>query len=263
MKGVPVSNTRFAPIVIFLWMVVVLRSLDLTLFTWPFFSGVLLCLLYTFVVWTASKKREEIGKNYSRLFAMGVFIGLLIHPQEGIWQLVLTVLLAALGSQLKWRGTPLVFPATFGLVIASSFAGFPLSWWGVVAGGKLVSVLLYLYFFTQMNHRRPVGIFLAGYSLFFLLFRPLNVVVSVILDPSVAVFATVLLPELLSLVDYERLRRVLPYGVLGVVVGVYLLGISFGDPLLFAVLLSQAAAVYMIAFLRKEPVWIKVKKRTI
>ncbi len=173
----------------------------------------------------------------------GLLIGLIFDPASSPFA-VITAALVATSSKywLRFGSDKHIFnPAALGIVVASLIFGRPVSWWG--ASGGLAPILITGLGMIMVLYRlrrilMPL-IFLATYYLGMIFFsNPLSAL-RLTFDGTVFLFAWVMLPE--PITSPARGNWHYLWGLLvGVLVfGQNLLGWSWSDPLLIALLVAN------------------------
>lgn len=201
-----------------------------------FFSGVF------DLVWA----RLRYGKWFFSLSSVvtGLLIGLIFDPTSSPFAVTAAALVASSSKYwLRFGSDKHIFnPAALGIVVASLIFGRPVSWWGVSGGlgqilitGLGMAVILY-----RLRRILMPLIFLATYYLGMTFFsNPLSAL-RLTFDGTVFLFAWVMLPE--PVTSPSRGNWCYLWGLLvGLLVfGQTLLGWSWSDPLLMALLVANA-----------------------
>jgi len=240
MKYLRDTRVRIFSVLILLWFVAWWRERALEIFLYPLLSILLFAILDVgFTFWIKKKWYYPFSSLVS-----GLIIGFLIHPLEGILTLFLAVVLAWGSKQfLKLSGRHIFNPAAFGAVTSTLIMGTDISWWAVAPGS--ISILLTLFVLPTLYKLKrwhlPI-IFLVGYFIFFMIIRGVASAYSLTLDGTVFFFSFVMLTEPMTTTVKGWWSYGFSLAVLFVLILLYFSKVSFTDPLLIALLVTNLSA---------------------
>lgn len=195
----------------------------------------IICTIF-FDILFAWVRRRKIFFSPSSIVT-GLLIGLL--NLGGLEAIVLASFIAASSKQFVQQNNRHVFnPAAIGLLISSLFLNEPIDWWAV-SWGFIPVVILVLWMIPILWKMKRLWMpvtFLIVYFISTIMFQNIDAAIRLTLDGTVFLFVFVMLPEPMTSVNRGRWQYV--WGILVglLVVGETLLGISWGDPLLLALL---------------------------
>jgi len=226
---------KVAAVLMILWILAFVQRPDVNSIVHPFLAVLLLVIFDICFGWI---RRKVIFFSPSSLVS-GLLVGLLLDPSGHIWTIFLASLIASSSKQFLEKSNRHIYnPAAFGVYIASLIFGEPVSWW--VASWSIVpAIILAIWMgWILMRMKRvwmPVT-FLAVYFISNLLFGNIETAFSLTVDGTVFLFAWIMLPEPMTAINSGRWK----YGW-GILVGVLVFiesffRVSFGDPLLLALL---------------------------
>ncbi|MEX0621788.1 MAG: RnfABCDGE type electron transport complex subunit D [Candidatus Woykebacteria bacterium] len=140
-------------------------------------------------------QKKKFVFPYSAVVA-GFLIGLILNPQLPSWQFALIASIAIISKYLILPGKSHIFnPAAFGLVFASIIFDGAISWWGVAWSSQIWIFIFLAAGYVLLRLRRiwlPVGFLLVYWSYLTIIG---GFSISIISDPTVALFTFVMLPE--------------------------------------------------------------------
>lgn len=228
---------------------------------------ILVLLALAVLAWRQSFRLEPLGRLFLAVFSVGIFdliwarvrhgkwflslssvvtgllIGLIFNPASSPLAITTAALFASSSKYwLRFGSDKHIFnPAALGIVVASLIFGRSVSWWG--ASGGLASILITglgmaIILYRLRRILMPL-IFLATYYLGMTFFsNPLSAL-RLTFDGTVFLFAWVMLPEPITSPSRDNWRY-----LWGLLVGVLvffqnLLGWSWSDPLLIALLVAN------------------------
>lgn len=178
------------------WLLAVWKFQTANSFLYPLFAVVLMTVLD--LGWTYLNSRKLYFPSAS--WVTGFLIGLIIVPTEPIWIITAAVFLAFASKQFIRVGLRqhIFNPAAFGLMATSLIFGTSVVWWGV-AWGKLpllILVPLMIRILWRMKRLWLPFTFLTVYYWFYQSVRfDTQESIRILTDPSVLLFAFVMLPE--------------------------------------------------------------------
>lgn len=157
------------------------------------YAAVITAILLDGIILRYQKKRWVLP--YSAVVT-GLLVGLILNPDFTTWQFILVTTVAIASKYLIPPGKKHVFnPASFGLVMASFAFGGAITWWGVSWSPHVWIFIFVAAGYVLWRLRRlwlPVG-FLIIYWLYLSFQGGLSL--NLISDPTVALFAFIMLPE--------------------------------------------------------------------
>ncbi len=129
----------------------------------------------------------------------GFLIGLIISPSEPVYVILAAGVLAALSKQFLAAGTRqhIFNPAAFGIIAANILLGATVAWWGVSWGFYPLVILVPLMLRLLLRLKRlllPLG-FLFVYFIYLALSSSVDSALRALIDPTILLFALVMLPE--------------------------------------------------------------------
>ena len=205
------------------------------------YAAVLVAVVLDGLILRYQKKKWVLP--YSAIVT-GFLVGLILNPSFPIWQFILVATIAVTSKYIILPGKKHIFnPAAFGLITASVFFSGAITWWGVSWSPHIwIFVFFAVGFVLWRLHRLwlPVG-FLLIYWLFLASQGSLSL--TLISDPTVALFAFVMLPEPQTSPISGNFRY--SFGILVAIVLVFislLLSKIPLDPLLTSLLIADFAA---------------------
>lgn len=230
-------RARIFYILLIIWTVAIFQNPNWQIILFPLFSTILFSILDLTFHYYKSKKWYY---PFSSLVS-GLLIGLIIHPSGGILSIILACLFGFISKQfIKYKNHHIFNPAAFGIVISSLILNLSISWWSV-APGKIFILLSILSGLVIWNLKRiyfPI-LFLAGYFLFLALFQGVKPALSLTIDGTVIFFAFIMLTEPMTSSISGFWKWAFGLIVLAGIILCYLLKISFTDPLLLSLLMTN------------------------
>lgn len=234
------ARVQVLGVLLLVWSAAIYREPSWENFIYPLYATALLSALDLGFTYLKTKKWYY---SFSSLVS-GLLIGFLIHYSQGFLLLTFAVILAFLSKQfIKIKGRHIFNPAALGAVVSGLLLGTNVSWWAVAPGG--ISMFFMLLMIPIIYKLRRLGftlIFLSGYFFFFLATRGIYTALPLTFDGTVFLFSFVMLTEPMtsSIANYWRwLFGIMVFAVFAVL---SLLKISFTDPLLFSLLLTNFLA---------------------
>lgn len=246
-------------------------SIRLTLYDARFQIGVILFLISLYTIFIGKFYTESINTYVAVITAVifdglilrfqkkrwvlpysaavtGFLIGLILNPDFAVWQLVLVVVVAIASKYLIPPGKKHIFnPAAFGLVISSFIFDGAITWWGVSWNTQIWIFIFLAVGFVLWRLRRiwlPIG-FLLVYWIYLYLQGGLSL--TLIADPTVALFSFVMIPE----PQTSPIRGYFRY-TFGILLAVLLIFYSTffpqlpNDPLLISLITANLAAYFLV-----------------
>ena len=129
----------------------------------------------------------------------GFLIGLILSPSAPIWVIFVASILASLSKQFLSTGIRqhIFNPAAFGIMAVSILFGTTVAWWAVAWSWSPLIIIVPLMIRILWRLKRlflPAG-FLLVYFIFLALTSSVNSALGILVDPTVLLFALVMLPE--------------------------------------------------------------------
>ncbi len=129
----------------------------------------------------------------------GFLIGLILAPAEPIYVIIVASLIASLSKQFIAVGTRqhIFNPAAFGILSVHLIFGTTVSWWAVTWGWYPLIILIPLMIRILAKLKRlflPIS-FLIVYGIYIFMFVSAESALRILIDPTVLLFALVMLPE--------------------------------------------------------------------
>ncbi len=178
----------------------------------------------------------------------GLIIAFLLDPTR-LGAAVTACLIASVAKHfLHERGAKHVFnPAAIGAWTVNMLLGVPFSWWAVSWG--MAPLLVVLGMVPILARMRRLTLAISFIIVYFLSLRMVGLASQAFvltIDPTIFFFALVMIPEPITSVAMGRWRW-----MWGVLVGIFvagqaLAGVSFGDPLLLALLAANAIGYVLV-----------------
>lgn len=240
------SRGKVIVTLLILWVAALVHQFTLLTFLYPIVAVLVTLALDGLIT------RLRFGRDIFSLssVATGLLIGLILDPKSGAIILVLACLIASVAKQFIAAGAHRhVFnPAAIGLVITSLVMGNIISWWGVSWGFFPVAIILVGMFVVLRQLGRlwmPITFFLV-YIVSLTLSNSLETAIQLTLDGTVFLFAFIMLPEPITSVAVGKWRY--GWGMLVglLVVALTILGISWTDPLLLAILVANLGGFLLV-----------------
>lgn len=231
------ARAQVFSVLILLWITYVVKEPSWQVIIYPLYSIILFSLLDLSITFIKTKK---LYYPFSSLVS-GLLIGFLIHYSQGIIILTLSVIIAYLSKQfLRIKNRDVFNPAALGVVISTFFLRSTVSWWATASGGiSLVLILPVTYVLYKLKRFQFTLIFLAGYFIFFTIIQGYKTALTLTVDGTVFLFAFIFLTEPMT----SSISKFWKWGfglvVLVILIINYLLKLSFTDPLLFALLITN------------------------
>jgi len=129
----------------------------------------------------------------------GFLIGLILSPSEPFYVILTAAILTSISKHFLAAGVRqhIFNPAAFGIMGVYFILGTTVSWWGIAWSHSPLIILIPLMVRILLRLKRlflPVG-FLVIYGIYLLIFNPVEFALRTIIDPTVLMFALVMLPE--------------------------------------------------------------------
>lgn len=230
-------RARIFYILLIIWAVAVFQNSKWPNILFPLFSIILFSILDLTFHYYKSKKWYY---PFSSLVS-GLLIGLIIHPSSGIIAIILAVIFGFASKQfIKYKNRHVFNPAAFGILVSSMILGFPISWWAA-AGGRIFILLTIISGLVLWKLRRihmPIS-FLVGYFAFLAVSLGIKPAISLSIDGTVFFFAFIMLTEPMTSSISGFWKWAFGLIVLAGIILSYLLKISFADPLLLSLLITN------------------------
>lgn len=142
--------------------------------------------------------RKKVWYFPASSLVSGFLIGLIFSPQQSVFVFILAAFLASFSKQFIRTGEHrhIFNPAAFGILSTGFILHAPISWWAVSWSSWIIIVILGVSY-TLFRLKRlilPVT-FLFAYGLYFFIAVGQNAVLPMLWDPTVFLFAAVMLPE--------------------------------------------------------------------
>lgn len=177
------------------WLLALWRVHTVNAFLYP-----LLAIVFM-VIFDLSTTLIRDHKIYlpSASLVSGFLIGLIFDPSNPWWIIAFACLLASLSKQFTRVGSRqhIFNPAAFGIMAASLIFKTPVAWWGVVAGGWSLVILIPLMsrILWRMGRLTLPITFLAVYFIYLTILSGPGGTVRTLADGTFMLFALVMLPE--------------------------------------------------------------------
>lgn len=231
------ARAQVFAVLLLLWIAAALKEPSWQVIFYPLYSVIFFSLLDLSLTFIRTKK---LYYPFSSLVS-GLLIGFLIHYSQGIIILTVAILLAFFSKQfIKIRKRHIFNPAAFGVLLSTLIFDSNVSWWAVASGGiSLILILPAIYVVYKLRRLQYTMVFLIGYFILFTIIQGLNTAKSLTLDGTIFLFSFIMLPEPIT----SNIGRFWKWGfgtaVLSIVLINYLLKLSFTDPLLLALLVTN------------------------
>jgi len=157
--------------------------------------------IFTIALFDVGLTHLRYRKNYlpTATVVSGFLIGLILAPSEPIWVIIAASILVSFSKQFIAFGIRrhILNPAAFGIIGVNLIFDTTVSWWGVAWGWFPLVILVPLMLRILWRLHRlylPIG-FLTFYALYLLISQPFDFVIRTLTDPTVLMFALVMLPE--------------------------------------------------------------------
>ena len=129
----------------------------------------------------------------------GFLIGLILAPEEPMYVIIAASILVSFSKQFLAVGVRqhIFNPAAFGIMVVSLIFGTTVAWWGVSWGKLPLVILIPLMIRILWRLKRlplPIG-FLFVYFVYLVLSSSFESAITTLVDPTVFLFALVMLPE--------------------------------------------------------------------
>ncbi len=224
-------------LLLLLWIIAFLQNPSFSTVFFPLFSCFLFSSLDLFLNYWKTKK---FYYPFSPMIS-GLLIGMLFHPKQGLFLLILAVILAFFSKHfIKMKGRHIFNPAAFGAVSASFFLNSPVSWWATAPGGiSLIILSATSYILYKLKRLQMTIIFLLGYFLFMTYLNGFSNALFLTIDGTIFLFAFIMIPEPMTSTISGFWKYGFAVSVLSVIILSYLIGLSFTDPLLIALLTTN------------------------
>lgn len=231
------ARVQVLAILILIWIAAVAKEPSWQTTIYPLYSIILFSILDLGLTFAKTKK---LYYPFSSVVS-GLLIGFLIHYSQGIVILTVAVLLAFISKQfMKIKHRHIFNPTSFGVVLSTLIFNSNVSWWATASGGiSLLLILPVIYVLYKLRRLQYPIIFLIGYFLFLTATNGVKTVSSLTLDGTVFLFSFIMLTEPVS----SSITKFWKWGfglvVLAGVIISYLLKLSFSDPLLLSLLITN------------------------
>ena len=238
------SRGKVILVLVLLWLAALVFDFQLSALLFP-----LLAIVGSFV-FDALLSRIRYGVWFTSLSSVitGLLIGLIVDPTS-FTTLLVAVVLASVGKYFVGIGRQkhICNPAAFGIVLSSALFNRPVAWWGAAWGIVPLLIILFGMLLPLRQLRRlwmPVS-FLFVYGVGLALLSSAESALKLTFDATPFLFAWVMLTEPIALPS----RGLWRYGwgalVGALVIGFHVVGISWSDPLLTALLLANIVGFFL------------------
>ena len=197
----------------------------------------------TDLAWTRIRSRKFYLPTAS--VVSGFLIGLILAPTEPFYVIILASILASLSKQFIATGVRqhIFNPAAFGIMTVNFIFGTTVSWWGVSWGWLPVVIFAPLMIRILWKLKRlflPLS-FLIVYFVYLLPTSSFDIAARTVIDPTVLLFALVMLPEPITspITGYFKYLFGALVAILAIVISVFT---SHPEIFLPALLLSNLGA---------------------
>ena len=215
-------KSQVAFTLLLIWLLAIWHFQTFNSLLYPLAAVGLMTALDLGITWIRSRKLYWPSAS----FVTGALIGLILPPDGPILPIVAACLAAWASKQFINVGVRqhIFNPAAFGIMAASLAFGSPVAWWAVAWGKLPLLILVPLMIRILWKMKRlmlPVS-FLVIYYLFLITFISPIDASKALVDGSVLLFATVMLPEPIT----SQSRGKFKYGF-GILVAILAIGFSF------------------------------------
>lgn len=196
-------------------------------------------------------------KFYSPTSAVvsGFLIGLILAPSEPIYVIISASLIASLSKQFIATGVRrhIFNPAAFGIMSVYFMFSTTVSWWGISWGWYPLVILVPLMAKILWKPRRillPFS-FLTIYAGYLFIFVSLESGLRILTDPTVLLFALVMLPEPITSPSYGYYKYL--FGGIVALISVFLPGfLNLSEIFLPALLVANLGSFLIIRFIQTK-----------
>lgn len=185
----------------------------------------------------------------------GFLIGLILAPTEPIYVIVIASLIVSLSKQFIAIGIRrhIFNPAAFGIMAVYFIFSTPVSWWGISWGWYPLVILVPLMARILWRLKRlflPFS-FLAVYAAYLFIFSSVESSLRILTDPTVLLFAFVMLPEPITSPSYGYLKYV--FGGLVVIISIIISGfLNLSEIFLPALLVANLGSFLVRRFIQAK-----------
>jgi len=184
----------------------------------------------------------------------GFLIGLIISPSEPVWVILTAGVLVTLSKQFLAKGIRqhIFNPAALGIMGVYLIFGTTVAWWGVSWSWYPLAILVPLMIRILWRLHRlylPLG-FLLVYFIYLILTSSADLALGTLVDPTVLLFALVMLPEPITspIAGYFKYLFGAGVAIIAILMSTFL---KIGDVFLPSLLLSNLASFLIIRLMAK------------
>jgi Na+-translocating ferredoxin:NAD+ oxidoreductase RnfD subunit len=185
----------------------------------------------------------------------GFLIGLILAPTESIHVIIIASLIASLSKQFIATGVRrhIFNPAAFGIMATYFLFDTTVSWWGISWGWYPLIILVPLMARILWKLKRlfiPFS-FLAIYASYLSIFSSAESSLRILTDPTILLFALVMLPEPITSPTYGYFKYI--FGGLVALISIFISGfLNLSEIFLPALLVANLGSFLIIRFIQAK-----------
>lgn len=185
----------------------------------------------------------------------GFLIGLILAPREPVYVIISASLIASLSKQFIATGVRghIFNPAAFGIMAVYFMFSTTVFWWGISWGWYPLIILVPLIVRILWKLKRlflPFS-FLAVYSAYLFIFSSAESGLRILTDPTVLLFALVMLPEPVTSPTYRHLKYI--FGALVALISIFISEfLNLSEIFLPALLVANLGSLLIIRFIKSK-----------